>query len=32
MILKITWDAWHTVRNAQIDLDHIDARKYQPLP
>jgi cation diffusion facilitator family transporter len=24
VILKITWDAWHTVRNAQIDLDHID--------
>lgn len=24
VILKITWDAWHTVRHAQIDLDHID--------
>ena len=24
VILKITWDSWHTVRNAAIDLDHID--------
>ena len=24
VILKITWEAWHTVRNAEIDLDHID--------
>ena len=24
VILKITWDSWHTVRNAKIDLDHID--------
>ena len=24
VILKITWDSWHTVRNAEIDLDHID--------
>ncbi len=23
VILKITWDSWHTVRNAEIDLDHI---------
>ncbi len=24
VILKITWDSWHTVRNAEIDIDHID--------
>jgi cation diffusion facilitator family transporter len=24
VILKITWDSWHTVRNAEIDLEHID--------
>ncbi len=24
VILKITWDSWHTVRNAVIDVDHID--------
>ena len=24
VILKITWDSWHTVRYAEIDLDHID--------
>jgi cation diffusion facilitator family transporter len=24
VILKITWDSWHTVRTAQIDLTHID--------
>ena len=24
VILKITWDSWHTVRNAVIDLDHIE--------
>jgi divalent metal cation (Fe/Co/Zn/Cd) transporter len=24
VILKITWDSWQTVRNAEIDLDHID--------
>ena len=24
VILKITWDSWHTVRNAEIDLDHIE--------
>ncbi len=23
-ILKITWDSWHTVRNVEIDIDHID--------
>jgi cation diffusion facilitator family transporter len=24
VILKITWDSWHTVRNAEIDTDHIE--------
>jgi len=24
VILKITWDSWHTVRNAEIDLNHIE--------
>jgi cation diffusion facilitator family transporter len=24
IILRITWESWHTVRNAKIDLDHID--------
>jgi divalent metal cation (Fe/Co/Zn/Cd) transporter len=24
VILKITWDSWHTVRHAEIDLEHID--------
>lgn len=24
VILHITWESWHTVRNAEIDLDHID--------
>jgi cation diffusion facilitator family transporter len=24
MILKITWDSWHTVRRAEIDLEHIE--------
>lgn len=24
VILKITWDSWHTVRGAEIDLDHIE--------
>jgi divalent metal cation (Fe/Co/Zn/Cd) transporter len=24
VILKITWDSWNTVRNAEIDLDHIE--------
>ena len=24
VILKITWDSWHIVRHAEIDLDHID--------
>jgi len=26
VILKITWDSWHTVRHAEIDLGHIDDR------
>jgi cation diffusion facilitator family transporter len=24
VILKITWDSWHTVRKAEIDLEHLD--------
>jgi cation diffusion facilitator family transporter len=24
VILKITWDSWHTVRSAEIDVAHID--------
>ena len=24
VILKITWDSWHTVRAADIDLEHVD--------
>ena len=24
VILKITWDSWHTVRKAEIDVAHID--------
>jgi len=24
VILRITWESWHTVRNAEIDLEHID--------
>jgi cation diffusion facilitator family transporter len=24
VILKITWDSWHTVRRAEIDVEHID--------
>ena len=24
VILHITWESWHTVRNAEIDLEHID--------
>ena len=24
VILRITWDSWHTVRNADIDLEHVD--------
>jgi cation diffusion facilitator family transporter len=24
VILRITWESWHTVRHADIDLDHID--------
>lgn len=26
VILKITWDSWHTVRHADIDLEHIDGQ------
>jgi len=24
VILRITWESWHTVRHAEIDLEHID--------
>jgi divalent metal cation (Fe/Co/Zn/Cd) transporter len=24
VILKITWDSWHTVRSAKIDLDYVE--------
>jgi divalent metal cation (Fe/Co/Zn/Cd) transporter len=24
VILRITWESWHTVRHAEIDLDHVD--------
>jgi divalent metal cation (Fe/Co/Zn/Cd) transporter len=24
IILRITWESWHTVRHAEINLDHID--------
>jgi cation diffusion facilitator family transporter len=24
VILKITWDSWHTIRRAEIDLNHLD--------
>jgi cation diffusion facilitator family transporter len=24
VILRITWESWHTVRHAEIDLDHIE--------
>lgn len=24
VILRITWESWHGVRNAEIDLEHID--------
>jgi cation diffusion facilitator family transporter len=24
IILRITWESWHTVQHAEIDLDHID--------
>ncbi len=24
VILRITWESWHTVRNAEINLEHID--------
>jgi cation diffusion facilitator family transporter len=28
VILKITWDSWHTVRGAEIDLDHIEENDH----
>lgn len=27
VILKITWDSWNTVRNAEIDLQHVSVRR-----
>jgi cation diffusion facilitator family transporter len=27
-ILRITWDAWHEVRHADIDLEHIEAHEH----
>jgi cation diffusion facilitator family transporter len=27
VILKITWDSWHTVRHAEIDIEHIDTEE-----
>lgn len=29
VILRITWSAWHEVRNAEIDLDHIEDDNHQ---
>jgi hypothetical protein len=26
VILRITWDSWHTVRSAEIELDHFEHR------
>ena len=28
VILKITWDSWHTVRHADIDIEHIDGGRH----
>lgn len=28
-ILRITWDAWHEVRHADIDLEHIEAHEHR---
>jgi cation diffusion facilitator family transporter len=28
VILRITWESWHTVRNAEIDLEHIDDHQH----
>lgn len=28
VILRITWESWHTVRNAEIDLEHIEAAEH----
>jgi hypothetical protein len=30
VILRITWESWHTVRDAEIDLEHIDDDHYGP--
>lgn len=28
VILHITWESWHTVRNAEIDLEHFDEHEH----
>jgi len=28
VILRITWESWHTVRNAEIDLDYVDNHQH----
>src|SRR5436190_20665857 len=29
VILRITWDSWQTVRSAEIEIDHFEARGDQ---
>jgi cation diffusion facilitator family transporter len=29
VILHITWESWHTVRNAEIDLEHFEAPEHR---
>jgi cation diffusion facilitator family transporter len=29
VILRITWESWHTVRDAEIDLEHIDTPHHE---
>ena len=26
VILRITWDSWHTVRSTEIEIDHFEHR------
>lgn len=28
VILRITWESWHTVRNAEIDLEHVEDHQH----
>jgi cation diffusion facilitator family transporter len=28
VILRITWESWHTVRDSEIDLEHIDDHRH----